>query len=253
MKTYAQFLAEKRIAIEDSGIEVNPHALNRNLFPFQRDIVKWALRKGRAAIFCDCGLGKTIMQLEFARHVDGPVLILAPLAVAQQTVREGKKFGIDVRYERQMSEAFEIPTATNYEMLHEFDASKYRGVVLDESSILKSFDGAFRNQIIESFRATPFRLAWTATPAPNDYMELGKHSEFLGALTRTEMLSTFFVHDGGDTAQWRVKRHARTEFWRWVCTWAVMMRKPSDLGYSDEGFILPPLHVHDLAVAVDKP
>jgi superfamily II DNA or RNA helicase len=217
---YTEFLEGKRMQIEDAGIVVSPDALNPNLFPFQRDIVRWALRKGRAAIFCDCGMGKTIMQLEFARHVDGPVLILAPLAVAQQTVREGKKFGIDVRYEREMSEAFQetMPTATNYEMLHRFEAGKYRGVVLDESSILKSFDGAFRNQIIESFQATPFRLACTATPAPNDYMELGNHSEFLGSLTRTEMLSTFFVHDGGDTSKWRVKRHAQKEFWRWVCT-----------------------------------
>jgi hypothetical protein len=250
---YTQFLESKRLSIEDAGIIVDSANLNRNLFPFQRDIVRWALRKGRAAIFCDCGLGKTIMQLEFARHVDGPVLILAPLAVAQQTVREGKKFGIDVRYERKMCDLFGPPTATNYEMLHEFDPAQYRGIVLDESSILKSLDGAFRTQIIESFRATPFRLACTATPAPNDYMELGNHSEFLGVLTRAEMLSTFFVHDGGETSKWRVKRHARKEFWRWVCTWAVMMRKPSDLGYSDDGFILPPLYIHDLTVEQTKP
>lgn len=250
---YEKFLETKRITIEDAGIEVPVPNLNKNLFPFQRDIVRWALRKGRAAIFCDCGLGKTIMQLEFARHVDGPVLILAPLAVAQQTVREGQKFGIDVRYEREMSGLCESPTATNYEMLQKFDASKYKGVVLDESSILKSFDGAFRNQIIESFRQTPFRLACTATPAPNDYMELGNHSEFLGSLTRTEMLSTFFVHDGGDTSKWRVKRHAQKEFWRWVCTWAVMMRNPSDLGYDDAGFTLPELHIHDVVVEQTKP
>lgn len=250
---YTAFLESKRHSIEDAGIVVDPGKLNRNLFPFQRDIVRWALRKGRAAIFCDCGLGKTIMQLEFARHVDGPVLILAPLAVAQQTVREGKKFGIDVRYERKMCDLYGPPTATNYEMLHEFDPAEYRGIILDESSILKSLDGAFRTQIIESFRATPFRLACTATPAPNDYMELGNHSEFLGALTRAEMLSTFFVHDGGETSKWRVKRHAQTEFWRWVCTWAVMMRKPSDLGYSDDGFILPPLTIHDLTVEQTKP
>lgn len=249
---YEYFLESKRTTIEDAGIEVPVSNLNKNLFPFQRDIVRWALRKGRAAIFCDCGLGKTIMQLEFARHVPGPVIILAPLAVAQQTVREGKKFGIDVRYEREMCEAIE-PTATNYEMLQKFDASRYCGVVLDESSILKSFNGAFRNQIIESFRTTPFRLACTATPAPNDYMEIGNHSEFLGSLTRTEMLSTFFVHDGGDTSKWRVKRHAQKEFWRWVCTWAVMMRRPSDLGYDDSGFTLPQLNIHDLTVEQTKP
>lgn len=248
---YAKFLESKRIQIEDAGISVNPRTLNLNLFPFQRDIVKWALRKGRAAIFCDCGLGKTIMQLEFAAKIPGKVLILAPLAVAQQTVREGEKFGIAATYARAPIEA--KIAITNYEMLEHFNPADYNGVVLDESSILKSFDGAFRNQIIESFRRTPFRLACTATPAPNDYMELGNHSEFLGALTRTEMLSTFFVHDGGDTSKWRVKRHAREEFWRWVCTWAVMMRKPSDLGYSDDGFLLPELHIHDLTVEQTKP
>lgn len=253
MSQYQKFLESKRIAIEDAGVSVDQQLLNRNLFPFQRDITKWALRKGRAAIFCDCGLGKTIMQLEWAHRVPGNILILAPLAVAQQTVREGKKFGIgDVTYTRKQDGA-QITTITNYEMLEHFNPTSYNGVVLDESSILKSFDGTYRNLIIEAFRETPFRLACTATPAPNDYMELGNHSEFLGALTRTEMLSTFFVHDGGDTSKWRVKRHAQKEFWRWVCTWAVMMRKPSDLGYSDEGFILPELHIHDLTVEQTKP
>ncbi len=251
MSSYEEFLKSKRIAIEDAGISTNPKTLNKNLFHFQCDIVKWALRKGRAAIFCDCGLGKTIMQLEFAEKIPGKVLILAPLAVAQQTVREGEKFGIRAVYARKPIE--EKITITNYEMLEHFRPADYNGIVLDESSILKSFDGAFRNEIIEAFRETPFRLACTATPAPNDYMELGNHSEFLGALTRTEMLSTFFVHDGGETSKWRVKRHARNEFWRWVCTWAVMMRKPSDLGYSDEGFILPELRIHDLTVEQMKP
>ncbi len=250
MSSYEEFLKSKRMTIEDAGISVNPKTLNKNLFPFQRDIVKWALRKGRAAIFCDCGLGKTIMQLEFAAKIPGKVLILAPLAVAQQTVREGQKFGIPATYGRQPID--EKITITNYEMLEHFNPADYNGIVLDESSILKSFDGQCRNQIIEAFRVTPFRLACTATPAPNDYMELGNHSEFLGALTRTEMLSTFFVHDGGETSKWRVKRHARSEFWRWVCTWAVMMRKPSDLGYDDDGFILPPLHIHDLSVEQTK-
>lgn len=249
---YTRFLETKRIQIEDAGITVDPKDLNPNLFPFQRDIVRWALRKGRAAIFCDCGLGKTIMQLEFARNVPGKVLILAPLSVGQQTVAEGRKFQIPAMYSRGLTDG-KITTVTNYEMLDHFDPSIFTGIVLDESSILKSFDGKFRNQIITAFRETPFRLACTATPSPNDYMELGNHSEFVGNLTRAEMLSTFFVHDGGDTSKWRVKRHARQEFWRWVCTWAVMMRKPSDLGYSDEGFILPPLQVHDITVDVEKP
>jgi len=204
MNSYASFLSQKQIILEDSGISLDKSLLNPKLFEFQRDIVAWALRKGRAALFCDCGLGKTFMQLEWAKHVPGRVLILAPLSVAQQTEREGRKFDIEVRYSRKPCDA-QI-TATNYEMLEHFNASDYQGIVLDESSILKSFEGKFRNQIIDSFGRTPFRLACTATPAPNDYMELGNHSEFLGALTRTEMLSTFFVHDGGDTAKWRLKR-----------------------------------------------
>jgi superfamily II DNA or RNA helicase len=251
MNKYQSFLAQKQITLSDSGITVAPKKLNPMLFEFQRDIVAWALRKGRAAIFCDCGMGKTVMQLEFARHVPGKVLILAPLSVAQQTEREGKKFGIEATYSRKPID--KKITITNYEMLEHFDPEAYQGIVLDESSILKSFDGKFRNQIIESFERTPFRLACTATPAPNDYMELGNHSEFLSALTRTEMLSTFFVHDGGDTAKWRLKRHAERDFWKWICSWAVMMRKPSDLGYSDEGFILPKLHIHDLMVNADTP
>lgn len=251
MSAYASFLAQKQIILEESGMTIAKPGLNPLLFEFQSDIVAWALRKGRAAIFCDCGLGKTFMQLEWAKHVPGNVLILAPLSVAQQTEREGAKFGIEVRYSRKPIDT--KITAANYEMLEHFNPSDYQGIVLDESSILKSFEGKFRNQIIESFGRTPFRLACTATPAPNDYMELGNHSEFLGALTRTEMLSTFFVHDGGETSKWRLKRHAERDFWKWICSWAVMMRKPSDLGYSDEGFILPPLKIHDVTLDAIKP
>jgi superfamily II DNA or RNA helicase len=251
--TYEQFIKGKEIQLADAGLsEVSE--LNPMLFDFQRDIVAWALRKGRAALFCDCGLGKTPMQLEWAKQVPGPVLILAPLAVARQTVREGLKFGIDVVYLREGGE-FSAPkiTITNYEMLEHFDPTLYAGIVLDESSILKSYTGETRNQIIAAFNQTPYRLACTATPAPNDFMELGNHSEFLGALTRTEMLSTFFVHDGGDTSKWRVKRHAQKDFWKWVCSWAVMLRKPSDLGYEDGDFILPPLNIQDIAVEISKP
>lgn len=188
----------------------------------------------------------TPMQLSWADQVPGKVLILAPLAVAQQTCREGQKFGIDVTYARSTSDA--RITITNYEMLDRFNPSDYAGIVLDESSILKSYDGKFRNQIIDSFRETPFKLACTATPAPNDHMELGNHAEFFGILSRTEMLSTFFVHDGGDTSQWRLKGHAQRDFWQWVCSWAVMIRKPSDLGYDDGDFILPPLVMHQHVV-----
>lgn len=248
--TYREFVASKQITLADAGLTTIPR-LNPMLFPFQRDIVAWSLRKGRSAIFADCGLGKTPMQLEWANHIPGRVLILAPLAVSQQTVREGKKFGIGVTYARKTCDA--KITIANYEMLEHFNPNDYAGIVLDESSILKSYDGAFRNQIIAAFAKTPFRLACTATPSPNDYMELGNHSEFLGALTRTEMLSTFFVHDGGDTSKWRVKRHAQRDFWKWVCSWAVMMRKPSDLGYDDDGFILPPLVIEDIVLDVAKP
>src|SRR5579885_763013 len=250
-RTYAEFLESKVVALRDAGISVDRKHLNRNLFEFQRDIVLWALRKGRAAIFCDCGLGKSLMQLEWANKVPGDGLIFAPLAVAQQTVREAEKFGISAAYSRD-GKSGKI-TIANYEMIEHFKAAEFQGIVLDESSILKSFDGKFRNQIIDTFSATPFRLACTATPAPNDYMELGNHAEFLGALSRLEMLATFFVHNGGDTSKWRIKRHAEKDFWKWVCSWAVMMRKPSDLGYQDGDFILPELTFHDVKVEINKP
>ncbi len=248
MTDYAEFLAMKAVTAPVTGLKKVP-TLSRHLFPFQRDIVKWALRRGRAAIFADCGLGKTLMQLEWAKHVPGRVLILTPLAVAQQTVREGEKFGIPAVYARDGADSGAKITVTNYEMLEHFDPDEFTGVVLDESSILKSYDGATRTRIIDAFARTPFRLACTATPAPNDFMELGNHAEFLDAMSRTEMLAMFFVHDGGETQQWRLKGHAERDFWRWVCSWAVSLRKPSDLGYDDAGFAsLPPLHYHDLVV-----
>lgn len=249
---YAGFLAGKRRFDGEHGFV--PRALSSSLFPFQRDIVRWACRRGRAAVFADCGLGKTLMQLEWARevadHTDGRVLVLAPLAVSSQTKREGAKFGIDVTIARSQEQAGRV-TVTNYEILDRFDPSEFSGIVLDESSILKNYAGATRNEIISAFAETPFRLACTATPAPNDYMELGNHAEFLGTMTRSEMLSMFFVHDGGETQQWRLKGHAREAFWRWVASWAVMLRKPSDLGYSDEGFELPPLRYHEHLVEAD--
>ena len=240
---YQDFLTSKAIKSKASGIDVHRASLNSRMFEFQRDIVRHTLLKGKFAIWADCGMGKTIMQLDWAANVPGSVLILAPLAVAQQTVREGAKFGIDVQYRRD-GEGDTGITVTNYEMLDHFDPKMFTGIVLDESSILKSFDGKFRSLIIDTFKDTPFKLACTATPAPNDYMELGNHAEFLGQFTRTEMLSTFFVHDGETTSQWRLKRHAEEEFWKWICTWAVMVRKRSDLGYSDDGFILPELRIH---------
>lgn len=242
---YQSFIEAKTPASKSHGFAIKNERLNPMLFDFQRDIVKWALRKGRAAIFADCGLGKTPMQLEWAKHIPGKVLILAPLAVGTQTAREGSKFHVGITYSRHPIESMAV---TNYEMLEHFNPCDYTGIVLDESSILKSYDGQFRTQVSEAFAQTPYRLACTATPAPNDYMELGNHAEFLGVVTRTEMLSTFFVHDGGDTSKWRLKRHAQNDFWKWVCSWAVMIHKPSDLGYEDDGFILPPLHFHEVTV-----
>jgi superfamily II DNA or RNA helicase len=245
MDVYESFIASKMMKDPASGLDAVP-TLNAQLFPFQSDIVRWALRRGRAAIFADCGMGKTPMQLEWAKHIPGRVLILAPLAVAAQTVREAHKFGIeDISYARSQSAVSNRITIANYEMLDSFDPSEFAGVVLDESSILKAYDGKTRNQIIATFADTPFRLACTATAAPNDHMELGNHSEFLGTMTRTEMLATFFVHDGGETQSWRLKGHAQADFWRWVCSWAVTIRKPSDLGYEDGDFVLPPLVYHE--------
>lgn len=250
---YAAFLAGKRRAHVQAGFHVED--LHHELLGFQRDIVAWALRLGRAAIFSDCGTGKTIMQLEWARRVHeetgGDVLILAPLAVSEQTQREGSKFEIPVTLCRRGEDVRPGVNVTNYEMLHAFDAGSFAGVVLDESSILRNYTGKTRNAIIGSFARTPYRLAATATPSPNDYMELGNHAEFLGAMTRTEMLSMFFVHDGGETQKWRLKGHATGPFWEWLASWAVMLRKPSDLGYDDAGFDLPPLRYVEHIVSCD--
>lgn len=243
---YQEFLDGKRKAAPSAGF--TPAEINPMLFDFQRDIVKWACRKGKAAIFADCGMGKTPMQLEWAHQVllhegGGSVLILAPLAVAEQTAREGAKFGIPVKVCRTQADVVEGINITNYEMLGHFNSERFIGIVLDESSILKSYTGKMRTEIIESFKYTKYRLACTATPAPNDHMELGNHAEFLGVMDRTEMLAMFFVHDGGNTSSWRLKGHAKSEFWRWVASWACMIKKPSDLGYSDDGFSLPELRI----------
>jgi len=241
MTAYAEFVEAKALRADPVGVDVSD--LHPELFPWQRAIVRWALKRGRAALFEDCGLGKTFQQLEWARHVPGSVLILTPLAVAQQTVAEATRFGIAANYARSQSAVAGQITVANYEMLDRFDPSAFAGVVLDESSILKSFDGATRTALIEAFRDTPYRLACTATPAPNDHMELGNHSEFLGLMTRAEMLATFFVHDGGETQSWRIKRHAEKDFWRWVCSWAVNVRNPSDIGFDGASFDLPPLKI----------
>lgn len=253
--SYQSFLENKISLSKPSGFD--PEELNKNLFPFQRDIVRWSIRRGSAALFEDCGLGKTLQQIEWAHQVykqtQGNVLILAPLAVSYQTAHEGEKFGIPVTICKDQFECRPGVNITNYEKLQHFSPGEFTGIVLDESSILKSYTGKFRNEIIESFSNTPYRLACTATPAPNDYMELGNHAEFLGVMTRTEMLATYFVHDGGETSKWRLKGHAETEFWKWLASWAVYIRKPSDLGYSDDGFTLPYLNTIHHRIETNQP
>ena len=247
---YSAFIARKSAAPSFGGVDhgdLAPH-----LFPHQADLVRWALRKGRAAIFADTGLGKTAMLVEWARHVSahGRVIILAPLAVASQTVAEAARFGVESRYLREDDGVTRV-VVTNYEMLHAFDLSAFVGGVLDESSILKSHTGPMRTRLIESFARVPFRLALTATPAPNDFTELGNHSQFLGVKTREEMLAEFFVHDGGSTQDWRIKGHAVGPFWRWVATWGAVVKMPSDLGHDDGPFKLPALRMHEHVIPID--
>lgn len=249
---YVEFVKNKTIKMVTSGFEVDRETLNPLLFDYQKDIVKWCLKKGKSAIWSGCGTGKTNMELEFGKQVlnkyGGQVLIVAPLAVAPQTVREGLKFGYDVNICRSQDDVKPGINITNYEMLEKFNAGSFIAIILDESSILKSFTGKYRNLLIDRFKDTPYKLSCTATPSPNDYMELGNHAEFTGVMSRTEMLSTFFVHDGGDTAKWRLKGHAQDKFWEWIATWAVVLEKPSDLGYSDDGFKLPDLRIHEVIV-----
>lgn len=255
---YQTFIASKRTVAQTVGFDVRIEDINPKLFEWQRRIVQWACRQGRGALFEECGLGKTFQQVEWARLVADRtgqrVLILAPLAVAHQTIEEAHKIGVDARYCRSQGAVDDAPEriiVANYDMLSAFAPQSFGGVVLDESSILKSFAGATRNQIIDAFANTPYRLACTATPSPNDIMELGNHSEFLGVMKRNEMLAMYFKHDGGDTSVWRLRRHGEKDFWRWVAGWAICASKPSDLGYSDEGFDLPPLHLHEHVVKTD--
>ena len=249
---YQEFLKCKKIKHTQSGFEIDRDKIHPMLFDYQKDLVKWALKIGRAALFTMTGTGKTLMQVEYARQVQiktgGNILILAPLAVSAQTIREALKIGVTINYAHNQKEVKPGITISNYERIENFIASEFVCLVLDESSILKSFDSNTRNLIVENYKHTPYKLACTATPAPNDFMELGNHAEFLNVITRTEMLSMFFVHDGGDTAKWRLKGHAADKFWEWCASWAAILSKPSDLGYSDNGFILPELRTHELVV-----
>ena len=249
--TYDDVIARKSASVPASGFVVDPAALAPHLYPHQRDLVRWALRRGRSAIFADTGLGKGLMLIEWARMVSehGRVLVLAPLAVGPQLAAEARRFGVEMPYVRDASSDADI-VVTNYELLHHFNPDDFEGVVLDESSILKSFDGKTKQRLCDAFAETPFRLACTATPAPNDFTELGNHSEFLGLKTRAEMLAEFFCHDGGSTQDWRVKGHAVTAFWRWVSSWGAVVKKPSDLGHDDGAFSLPPLTMEEHPVAL---
>jgi len=243
---YKQFLETKTKTHINSGFEINESDLNDNLFDFQKHIIKIALKKGRFAIFEDCGLGKTIQQLSWATQVykktKQKVLILAPLAVVEQTKDEAIKFNID-------PDCFDI---TNYDQLKNIDCSLYSGVVLDESSILKGRDGKLSRLIIDSFKSTPYKLACTATPSPNDHMELGQHSEFLGASTYLEMLAMYFVHDGGETSKWRLRKHAQDDFWKYVCTWSISLDNPKTLGFNSDGYELPEIEYIEHIIPVEN-
>ncbi len=250
MSEYAAFLAGKRATVEPVGFEVADANLNQQLFDWQRAIVRWALHRGRAALFEDCGLGKTPQQLEWAhqvsRHTGRPVLILAPLAVARQTQREGEKFHIQVTVCATAADVQPGVNITNYEKLHHFTPDPFAGIVLDESSILKSFEGSTRQQITTFARAILYRLACTATPAPNDLIEITNHAEFLDIMSGKEIIALYFKQDGNTTHAWRLKKHAVTPFYQWMASWSLAMRRPSDLGYDDGAFQLPPLRMHQV-------
>lgn len=247
MNDYQQFLNTKKKSFIESGFDIKENKLNNNLFDFQKYAVKTALKKGKFALFFDCGLGKTLMQLSWAEAVFNKtkkkVLILAPLAVVEQTKDEALKFNISLN-------SFDI---TNYDQLKNIEnINQYSGIVLDESSILKGRDGKLSNLIIQTFKNTPYKLACTATPSPNDHMELGQHSEFLGAMSYLEILAMFFVHDGGETSKWRLRKHAKDPFWKYVCTWSMACDRPQTLGFEHFGYDLPEIEFIEHIIPVEN-
>ncbi len=255
--SYTDYITRKLSSVPPTGI-ANGFSVPSSLFPHQRALAAWAIRRGRAAIFADTGLGKSRMQIAWAdavrRYTRRPVLILAPLAVAPQTVSEAAELGLTIAHCRDQSEVRDsYIVITNYDRLHRFDPAHFDGVVLDESSCIKHHDAKTLRTLLDAFKSTPFKLCATATPAPNDWTELGTHAEFLGICTRQEMLAEFFTHDGGDTSVWRLKGHARQIFWQWVSGWGAMVRKPSDLGFDGSAYDLPPLHLHEHTVATEMP
>lgn|SRR3990167_1909591 len=251
---YWEFLESKRQSLKRSGFDIKDSELNKHLFDFQKLSVTESLKAGKYSLFLDTGLGKTICQLEWGyqilRKENKPVLFLAPLAVSGQTINEGRKFGIEInKLNGQINKGLYI---TNYEQLDNIDTSKFIGIVLDESSILKNFEGKRKNQIIHAFKNTKYKLACTAMPSPNDIMEIANHTEFLNIMKRSEVLSKYFVHDGGQTQKWRLKGHAIKPFYDFVKQWAIMAEKPSDLGFDDDGFILPKLNIIPIQIETDK-
>ena len=252
---YQDFLKSKVKTLESTGFEIEQSELNNNLFDFQKFIVQKALKKGKYAIFADCGLGKTLMQLEWAnkvsKHTNKPVLILAPLAVSGQTINEAIKFGLHC--EKLKSDVFGFGVyITNYEQLENIDCSVFGGVVLDESSILKNYEGKLKNTILDYFSKTQFKLACTATPSPNDPMELGNHAEFIDVMSRNEMLAMYFVHDGGETSKWRLKGHAIDVFYQFVSKWAIMLSNPKDIGFLAQNYDLPELNFIEKQIETEK-
>lgn len=249
---YKQFLKTKEIRTIEAGIDIEKEDLNANMFEFQKDLCRWALKKGKAAILIGCGCGKTLMQLEWAsqicQHTGGNVMILAPLSVVRQTANEADKFRIKTPVHICRTDADVKPgiNITNYEMIEHFDVSRFEGIVLDESSILKSFTSKTTGDLTDRFYNTPYKLLCSATIAPNDYTEIGTSSEFLGIMRRTEMLATYFVHDGGKTSDWRLKKAGRKKFWEWMATWAICFNNPNELGYDIEGYDLPALNMQTI-------
>ncbi len=254
--TYEEFLKKKEVKKEYYGFETDD--LNSNLFDYQKSIVKWALKKGKAALFEDTGLGKTIQQLAWAeavnKHTNKPVLILAPLAVSEQTAQEAIKFNIQCKLVENDNDVVNGVNITNYEKIHKFNTTVFSGIVLDESSIIKSYSGKTTKDLQERFKLTPFKLCCTATPSPNDYTEIGTTAEFLNIMPRSEMLATYFINDcikrkgKNDRIGWRLKGHAEKEFFKWISTWAMMIKNPSDIGFDGSMFNLPNLNITEVII-----
>jgi len=253
---YSDFLKSKKKSVSQTGLDISRNDINPILFDFQKDIVKWSIKQGKNGVFAMTGLGKTFIECEYARIItendkNNRVLMCAPLAVSKQTIREAEKLNIGISNLRHNEPLHNI-NIINYEQLNNIDLSQFNTIILDESSILKNYSGKIRNDIINEFKNYSYKLPCSATPAPNDFMELGNHSEFLDVMSRVEMLSMFFIHDSGNTQKWRLKGHADDLFWKWIASWSALITKPSDFGYDDKKFDLPPLNIIDHVVKSDN-